>query len=122
MLERTQRGGLDITEWQAWFLGCLLRAVRGADGLLASVLAKTLFWQTVPADSVNARQRKMLNALLDGFEGKLTTTKWAKITKCSQDTAHRDIVSLMERGVLRKNPGGGRSTSYALVRSARESE
>ncbi len=115
MLERTQKGRLDITGWQEWFLGCLLRAIEGADETLGAVLEKSRFWQRFAAESMNARQIKMLNKLLDGFEGKLTSSKWAKIAKCSQDTAHRDIVALITRGALQQDPGGGRSTSYSLI-------
>ncbi len=115
LLERTQKGTLDITPWQDWFLNCLLRAIEGSREILDAVLIKARFWERFAKVSLNERQIKMLNMLLDGFEGKLTTSKWAKMTKCSQDTAHRDIVDLMERNALRKDPGGGRSTSYSLV-------
>ena len=115
MLERTQKGGADVTTWQEWFLGCLLRAIEGADAIVGGVLQKARFWHRFAAESLNARQIKVLNMLLEDFEGKLTSTKWAKITKCSQDTALRDISHLIERGALRKDPGGGRSTSYSLV-------
>jgi len=115
ILERTQKGDLDITRWQGWFLECLLRAVEGAHGTLSAVLGKAKFWERFAKQPLNERQIKVLNRLLDGFEGKLTSSKWARIAKCSQDTAHRDIVDLVERGALRKDPGGGRSTSYSLV-------
>ena len=118
MLERTQKAVLDVTPWQAWFLNCLLRAVGQANVTLGAVLEKARFWQRFAAESLNDRQIKMLNRLLDGFEGKLTSSKWAKITKSSQDTAHRDIVDLVSRGALRKDPGGGRSTSYSLATSS----
>jgi len=114
-LERSQRGGLDISDWLAWFLGCLQRAVANADDLLVSVIAKARFWRKFSTTPMNARQVKVLNRLLDGFEGKLTSSKWAKLAKCSQDTAHRDIVGLIEAGALQKDPGGGRSTSYSLI-------
>ena len=114
-LERTQKGTLDVTDWMAWFLGCLSRAIDGAQDTLANVIRKARFWETHLNESFNERQRKVLNRLLDGFEGKLTSTKWAKLTQCSQDTASRDIQDLLTRGVLVKNPGGGRSTSYGLV-------
>jgi Fic family protein len=114
-LERTQKGALDVTPWQEWFLSCLRRAIEGSQGTLGVVLEKARFWERFGQQSLNARQVKVLNRLLDGFEGKLTTSKWAKLTKCSQDTAHRDILYLVERGALRKDPGGGRSTSYSLV-------
>jgi Fic family protein len=115
MLERTQRSGLDITRWQSWFLECLLRAIEGAQGTLSSVLNKAKFWERFAKQPLNERQIKVLNRLLDGFDGKLTSSKWARLAKCSQDTAYRDIVDLVERGALRKDPGGGRSTSYSLM-------
>ena len=114
-LERCQKGGCDITAWQQWFLGCLRRAIAHADETVEAVLQKARFWQRFAAASLNERQTKMLNRLLDGFEGKLTSSKWARITKTSQDTALRDIKDLIERGALRQEKGGGRSTSYALV-------
>jgi Fic family protein len=115
MLERTQKGALDVTPWQEWFLSCLHRAIEGSQGTLGAVLEKARFWERFAQQSLNARQTKVLNSLLDGFEGKLTTSKWAKLTRCSQDTAYRDIMDLVERGALRKDSGGGRSTSYSLV-------
>jgi len=120
MLERIQKGGLDVTRWQEWFLNCHLRAIEGAEGTLGAVLEKARFWQRFAAESLNERQIKVLNTLFDGFEGKLTSSKWAKITKCSQDTAYRDILDLIERGALQKDPGGGRSTSYSLTSVAEE--
>ena len=115
MLERTQKAGLDVTGWMAWFLACLDRAFDGAEGTLGKVLGKARFWEAHGGAAFNPRQRAMLNRLLDGFEGKLTSSKWARMCKCSQDTALRDIDELMRRGVLRREPGGGRSTSYGLV-------
>jgi len=115
-LEAAQKGGLDVTVWLEWFLACLLRAVQGADDTLASVLAKARFWQLWSGTPMNDRQIKLLNKLLDGFDGKLTSSKWAAIAKCSQDTALRDISELLERGVLNKSAASGRSTSYELVR------
>ena len=114
-LERTQKGGLDVTSWQEWFLSCLHRAIEGSQETLSSVLKKAHFWERFAQQSLNERQVKVLNRLLDNFDGKLTTSKWAKLTKSSQDTAYRDILDLVERGALRKDPGGGRSTSYSLV-------
>ena len=114
ILERTQKRGLDITPWLEWFLQCLQRAIKRTDGTLSSVLAKAQFWQERGAEDMNPRQTKILNKLLDGFDGKLTSSKWAKICKCSQDTAHRDIVDLIRRKILVKDEGGGRSTSYSL--------
>ncbi|MCC5979053.1 MAG: Fic family protein [Salinarimonas sp.] len=115
ILERTQKGDLDITPWLTWFLACLSRAFDGAEGILADVLKKARFWEKHAGDSMNERQRDMLNRLLDGFEGKLTSSKWAKIQKCSPDTALRDITDLMQRGILARDARGGRSTSYSLV-------
>jgi Fic family protein len=114
-LEATQKGDLDITQWQAWFLDCLLRAIDGAQDTLGVVLNKAQFWERFAKEPLNERQIKVLNRLLDGFEGKLTTSKWAKLAKCSQDTAYRDILDLVDRRALKKDPGGGRSTSYSLV-------
>ncbi|MGD0641572.1 MAG: Fic family protein [Roseiarcus sp.] len=115
VLEQTQKGDLDVTLWLTWFLDCLDRAFDGAEKSLASVLAKARFWDAHAGASFNDRQRAMINRLFDGFVGKLTSSKWAKLAKCSQDTALRDINDLVKRGVLAKEPSGGRSTSYALV-------
>jgi Fic family protein len=114
ILEQTQSGTLDITPWMDWFLGCMGRAIDGAPTMLSTVLMKARFWEAFAAAPLNDRQRKVLNRLLDGFEGKLTTSKYAKLTDSSQDTALRDILSLVERGILERGAGGGRSTSYAL--------
>ena len=113
-LEATQKGPLDVTPWLSWFLGCLLRAVQGADATLAGVLDKAQFWQRWAGMPMNARQTLVLNRVLDGFEGKLTNAKWAALGKCSADTALRDINDLLARGVLRRLEGGGRSTGYEL--------
>ena len=121
ILERTQKQSLDVTEWLAWFLETLHRAVDQAQHTLDAVLAKTRFWQRWAAPGsapLNERQLKLVNRLLDGFEGKLTSSKWASIAKCSPDTALRDITDLLARGVLRKSDAGGRSTSYELTHSA----
>ena len=115
ILERTQKGTMDVTEWLLWFLGCLDRAFGGAESTLASVLRKARFWEAHAGTPLNERQRIMLNRLLDGFEGKLTSSKWAKVVRCSQDTAIRDIQDLVRRGMLSKDSAGGRSTSYSLV-------
>jgi Fic family protein len=115
ILEQTQKGTMDVTRWMDWFLGCLSRAFEGAQTTLAAVLSKARFWDANRDVPLNGRQRLVLNRLLDGFEGKLTTSKWAKLTKCSQDTALRDILNLVEHGILVRNPEGGRSTSYALA-------
>jgi Fic family protein len=114
-LEHTQKGTLDVTQWQEWFLFCLDRAIKGSLDVLGGVLNKARFWQRVAQQPLNARQALVLNKLLDGFEGKLTTSKWAKLANSSQDTAYRDVLDLVERGILRKHPAGGRSTSYSLV-------
>ena len=117
ILERTQRQSMDVTEWVAWFLATLHRAVEQAQHTLDAVLVKTRFWQRWAAPGsapLNERQVKLVNRLLDGLEGKLTSSKWAAIAKCSPDTALRDITALLARGVLRKSDAGGRSTSYEL--------
>nr|WP_295774626.1 Fic family protein [Rhodoferax sp.] len=113
-LEATQKGPLDVTPWLNWFLGCLLRAVQGADATLAGVLDKAQFWQRWAGTPMNARQTQVLNRVLDGFEGKLSNAKWAALGKCSADTALRDINDLLARGVLCRLEGGGRSTGYVL--------
>lgn len=118
VLERTQKGDLDITLWLRWFLDCLDRAFDGAETILAAVLRKAAFWQVMATQPFNDRQRKVVNLLLDSFEGKLTSSKWAALTKTSQDTAGRDIADLVKRGVLAREAAGGRSTSYALVEVA----
>ena len=114
-LESAQRGGVDITLWLEWFLGCLGRAVDGAEGSLASILQKAKMWERINQAPVNERQRTVINRLMEGFEGKLTTSKYAKLAKCSGDTALRDIKLLLDRGILVQEEGGGRSTSYRLV-------
>ena len=115
-LERTQKGTLNITPWMEWFLACLGRAINAAQTSLKSVLFKARFWETHAALPLNPRQRLMLNKLIDGFEGKLTTTKWASIAKCSQDTALRDIEFLIAHRILARSDEGGRSTGYGLIR------
>jgi len=115
ILERTQKGSLDVTEWLAWLLGTLGRAVASAQTTLDGVLVKARFWQRWVGTPMNERQIKLLNRLLDGFDGRLTSSKWAAIAKCSADTALRDITQLLAVGVLRKTPGGGRSTGYELT-------
>lgn len=114
ILERTQKGELDITPWLDWFLGCLGRAVDSADETLAAVFRKAQVWQHANQFPLNERQRDIINRLLDGFEGKLTSGKYAKLEKCSSDTALRDIQQLLAWGILRQNAAGGRSTSYEL--------
>jgi Fic family protein len=115
VLEDSQKGGMDITPWLKWFLECLGRALTRAEGTLAAVLRKAHVWQRIGTAPVNERQRKVLNRLLDGFEGKLTTSKYAALTACSNDTALRDIQALVAQGVLAQNERGGRSASYRLM-------
>ncbi|MDR3362703.1 MAG: Fic family protein [Desulfovibrio sp.] len=115
ILERAQKGGLDITSWLDWFLACFSRAIDGADETLAAVFRKAAVWRHANQYSLNERQRNMINRLLDGFEGKLTSGKYAKLAKCSSDTALRDIRALRELGILRQSAAGGRSTSYELA-------
>lgn len=118
ILEATQRGDCDITHWLTWFLECLNRAFDRAEGILGNVLHKAAFWETFGDIKINDRQRIVLNRLLDGFEGKLTSSKYATLAKTSPDTALRDIDALVKEGMLFKEPGGGRSTSYAIVEIA----
>ena len=113
-LEAAQRGSLDVTAWLTWFLRCLDQAVRDADNRIESVLYKARLWRRIDRQPVNDRQRAIINRLLGDFRGHLTTSKYAKIAKCSTDTALRDIRDLLARGVIVRNPGGGRSTSYRL--------
>ena len=115
ILEQTQTGSLDITAWMTWFLDCMGRAIQSAQTTLSGVLHKAEFWESLQDFALNERQRRVLNRLLDGFEGKLTTSKWAAFAKCSQDTALRDILPLVEQGILIRSPRGGRSTSYTLA-------
>ena len=115
VLEAAQRGDVDITRWLVWFLECLNRAIGNADEDLASVLNKAKLWQRVNITPVNERQRSVINRMLNGFEGYLTTSKYAKLVKCSPDTALRDIQELLDRGILLQNQAGGRSTSYRLA-------
>lgn len=117
-LEEAQKGDLDITAQLEWFLGCLDRAFAGAEEILGDVLSKAKFWEQHAGIALNERQRNVINRLLDGFEGKLTSSKWAKLTKSSQATAGRDIVDLEAKGILRRDAAGGRSTSYSLVTEA----
>lgn len=115
ILEKTQRGDLDVTEWLVWFLSCLNRALTATDTILNIVLTKARYWELFASKVITERQKLMLNKLLDGFEGKLNTSKWAKITKVSNDTALRDILNLVNQGVLEKENAGGRSTNYRLT-------
>ena len=118
MLERSQRGALDVTDWLVWFLGCLSRAIDGAEAACADVLRKADFWQRYAREPLTERQKTVLNRFLDGFEGRLTARKWAAIGKCSLATAQRDINQLVARGILRRNPGGSKNTSYDLTMAA----
>ena len=113
-LERTQKGELDVTPWLEWYLESLALAIEDAGQVFSAILKKARFWKKYGSKVLNERQRNMLNRLLDGFEGKLTSSKWAKIEKCSQDSALRDINDLVERDILSRDPGGGRNTSYSL--------
>ena len=117
-LERSQKGALDVTDWLVWFLDCLSRAIDGAEAACANVLRKADFWQRYAREPFTKRQKTVLNRFLDGFEGKLTAKKWAAIGKCSIPTAQRDINELVERSILRRNPGGSKNTSYDLVMAA----
>lgn len=117
ILEKTQRTGLNITDWLVWFLNCLLHAIESSEKLLEKIIYKHLFWIKHSKVNINDRQRKILNLLMEDFEGVLNTTKWAKIGKCSQDTALRDIQDLMDKGILTKSLQGGRSTNYELKSS-----
>lgn len=116
VLERTQRGDGDITEWLIWFLKCVKQALETTEESLLTVLEKACFWEKHRNTMLNDRQRKLINKQFDGFFGNLTSGKWAKIAKCSTDTALNDIKDLIAKGILRKNEGGGRSTSYTLIR------
>jgi Fic family protein len=115
ILERTQRGDLDVTDWIAWFLGCFARAIDAAEAACATVLRKADFWQRHAREPLTPRQKTVLNRYLDGFEGRLTARKWAALGKCSIPTAQRDINDLLARGILRRNPGGSKNTSYDLA-------
>ena len=114
-LEKIQKSDLDITAWLEWFLACLEAALLHAEKSVGTVLRKAAFWNKYREISMNDRQIKMVNLLWDGFEGKLTSSKWGKITKCSADTALRDIQALIAKGILRKPDEGGRSTHYELI-------
>lgn len=114
ILEQTQKGSLDVTPWLEWFLACLDHALSATEKTLKSIMDKARFWEINKTTPFNARQQIILNKLLDGFVGKLTSSKWAKITKCSQDTALRDIQDLLDQKILEKDSAGGRSTAYFL--------
>jgi Fic family protein len=114
-LERTQKGEMDVTRWLEWFLTCLQQAIDASSVLLSDILSKANFWRKHGTTSLNERQKEMLNKLFDNFVGVLNTTKWAKMTKVSQDTADRDIKDLVKKGILRKDEGSGKNTNYLLV-------
>lgn len=116
VLETTQKSNLEVTNWVKWFLTCLINALKATDVVLDSVLMKVAFWNKHAKTLLNERQKKLLNRVLDGFDGKLTSSKWAKIGKCSRDTAIRDINDLIEKNILQKEAAGGRSTNYELIR------
>ncbi len=116
-LERTQKGSLDVTSWLSWFLGCYGRAIDAAETTCAEVLQRAAFWRQYAHEPFSPRQKQVLNRFLQSFEGKLTAKKWAALAKCSVDTAQRDINDLVARGVLVKNPGGSKNTSYSLAGS-----
>lgn len=121
VLEQAQKGDLDITDWLVWFTGCYVRAIEAADTTRAAVLRKAAFWRDQAGrPPLSLRQAKVVGKLLDGFEGNITARKWAAICKCSQDTAQRDINDLIGRGLLARNPGGGRSTSYSFLWPGRQ--
>lgn len=115
ILEKTQKANLDITDWIVWFLQCLINAINSTEELLSKILSKAEFWKLHSTTILNERQQKMLNRLLDGFDGKLTSSKWGKINKCSHDTALRDIQDLINKKILQKEASGGRSTNYELA-------
>jgi Fic family protein len=122
ILESTQKSKMDVTDWLIWFLRCLGHAIEKANALTGSVLEKDAFWRRLKEKSIGVsdRQKKVVNLLLDAFEGKLTTDKWAKLTKSSHDTALRDIQDLIAKGILKQEEGGGRSTSYCLVHTGKQ--
>lgn len=115
ILEATQKAGLDITAWLLWFLGCLDRAFLGTNEILSNVLLKARFWENHAGVGLNDRQKLIVNRMVNGIEGKMTSSKWAKMAKCSKETAIRDIQDLIDKGILAKEPAGGRSTSYVLT-------
>ena len=116
VLEKTQKGNGDITEWIVWFLKCLEKAIDSTQNILSSVLDKSKFWEKNRDIELNERQRKLINMLFGDFFGKLTSSKWSKIAKCSNDTALNDIKDLIAKGILVKNEEGGRSTNYSLIK------
>ncbi len=115
ILELTQKGSMDVTNWMVWFLGCLGRAIQNAEDTATSAVKRAQFWDSISDIPLNERQSKVLRHLISGFNGKLTTTRWAKLTNTSQDTALRDITGLVENGILERGPAGGRSTNYLMV-------
>jgi len=116
ILEHSQKGSLDVTAWLEWFLNCLIRAMEDAQGRLEQAIMKARFWERFGQEALNERQIKVLQRFMrDDWTGKLTSSKWAKLADCSQDTAGRDINNLIERGALKKDAAGGRSTSYSII-------
>ena len=115
ILQLTQKGSMDITNWMVWFLDCLGRAIEAAQDTVNTTIEKVQFWDGIRDVEINDRQRKVFRRLVNGFDGKMTTTRWARMTRSSQDTALRDITDLIDKGVLERGPAGGRSTSYTLV-------
>jgi Fic family protein len=115
VLQKVQHSNGDITDWLDWFLHCLEKSLLATETTLQKILGKTEFWKVHEQTMLNERQRLVLNKLLDGFEGKLQSSKWAKMAKCSPDTALRDIKDLIDKGILRQEQQGGRSTNYELA-------
>ena len=115
ILEQTQKETMDVTPWMSWFAGCLGRAIENSENTLDSALAKARFWERIGGLPINERQRKMINLMLNGFRGKLTWLKWAKIAKCSQETARQDIAELVGHGILAQTAESGRNPGYVLV-------
>lgn len=116
ILEKTQKGSLDITQWLIWYLKCLENALNSSEIILSKVLYKHKFWTKYSSEGLNNRQTLLINKLLDDFTVVLTSSKWSKIAKCSQDTALRDIQDLLDKKILQKNTSGGRSTNYSLIK------
>lgn len=114
ILESSQQGRLNVSAWIEWYLNCLKRAIIASDEILESVLRKARFWKSHGGESFNERQQTMLNRMVDGFDGNLTSSMWARMTQCSQDTALRDITDLIDRNILVRTDAGGRSTNYRL--------
>lgn len=118
ILQKVQHSNGDITEWLSWFLNCLFKAIISTEDTIQNILHKAEFWDKHKETILNSRQRLILNKLFDGFNGKINSSKWAKIAKCSSDTALRDIQDLISKGILQKETAGGRSTNYELRKNA----